>query len=170
MQKNVHVFFRTTKNGDSTAFHAFEWILSHIWWSHDPQFANQKPKQLSCQNHGTGWRLGGCWGNCRSYRCNWVSTRCNTLQHAATRCTLQLSLLSLQLSKNTLQHAATRCTLQLSLSWLQLSKNMLQHTATRCNTLQHIMAATHCNTLWLSPSKKSLQHTAAYCTIMAATD
>ena len=79
--------------------------------------------------------------------------RCNTPQHAATRCNT-LHRTALHFSKrliqfvtdkhcsvthcNTLKHAAAHC-------------NTLQHAATHCNTLQH--TATHCNTL---------QHTATH--------
>jgi len=66
-----------------------------------------------------------------------ITTRCNTLQHAATCCnTLYNSATPLYTYYNTLQHAATRCnTLYNSATPLYTDYNTLQHAATRCNTL-----------------------------------
>jgi len=70
-----------------------------------------------------------------------VETHCNTLHHAATRCTITRC--------NTMHHAATCC-------------NTLQHNATHCNTLKH--TATHCNTLQRTATRcNTLQHTATHC-------
>ena len=69
------------------------------------------------------------------------STRCNTLQHAATCC-------------NTLQHVALRSTRGSSCCHSGQMSHFLRHAATRCNTLQH--AAIRCNAL----QHVTLQHAA----------
>ena len=73
------------------------------------------------------------------------STRCNTLQHAATCC-------------NTLQHVALHSTRGSSCCHSGQMSHFLRHAATRCNTLQH--AATHCSMLHCNTLHcNTLQHT-----------
>ena len=78
----------------------------------------------------------------------------NTLQHTATRNTLQ----------RTLQPTATQCCTQqrkalwreqVSFKHTASCRNTLQHTATHCNTLQH--TATHCNTLLCDDNRSLLK-------------
>ena len=87
-----------------------------------------------------------------------LMTEWKILQHTATYC-------------NTLQLAATRCTLRWVDEWMKHTAthcNTLQHTATHCITLQH--TAARCTSRWVDEWKKhtaphcnTLQHTATHC-------
>jgi len=93
---------------------------------------------------------------------------CNTLQHAATHCTLLCNSLQLTLLPAAIRGWNT-CTLGVSnCKSLQLTAthcNTLQHTATRCIPLQITAStASDCNSLQLTATHcKSLQLTATRC-------
>jgi len=88
-----------------------------------------------------------------------TATYCNTLQHAATRCTLlQHRMVVSKLSW------ATTC-FDTHATWTHCS--MLQHIAAHCNTLQH---TAHCfKTVWSSRYWVSMQHTATHCNALQHT-
>ena len=115
--------------------HTYKWVMSHMW------------NHLIFELHHVYV----------------TATHCNTLQHAATHCNMNLftyvtfhtwesisfssSIIYYTLQHtathgNTLQHTATHCNTTL-FTYGTCKKQHTAHTATHCNTLQH--TATHCN-------------------------
>ena len=71
-----------------------------------------------------------------------TATRCDTLQHAATRrnCNTLQPVYALRTLSAMLQYTTAHCS---TLQQIATHCNTMQHDAINCNTLQH--AATHCN-------------------------
>jgi len=97
-----------------------------------------------------------------------------TLQHTATRNTLQHTAIYTATHGNTLQHTCRACQrnpLSDAKQRQHISLCTLQHTATHCNTLQHMCLT--CQLKPLSDAKRrqhislcTLQHTATRCTTL----